>query len=429
MSDLLIKGGRVIDPANGLDAVMDVLIERGRIARVGRKLESDAKRVIDAKGLWVTPGLVDMHVHLREPGYEYKETIASGSAAAAAGGFTSVACMANTNPVNDCGQITEFIVETARREAVVNVFPVGACTMGLKGEALANIGEMAAAGAVALSDDGRCAMNAQVMRKAMEYGAMFNLTTLVHAEDHNLTQGGVMNEGAISAALGLRGQPAAAEEAIIARDIQIAEYLKLPVHFCHVSTAGAVELVRRAKERGVKVTAEAAPHHFTLTDETCRDYNTNAKMAPPLRTRADMEALRAGIADGTMDAIATDHAPHSVIEKEVEFDQAAYGIVGLETALPLALALVGGAGVAPARLIESLTARPAAILGIERGTLPENAPADVTIIDPEREWTVNPALFKSKGRNTPFGGWTVRGRAMFTIVGGKIVHELKEQQA
>jgi len=279
---------------------------------------------------------------------------------------------------------------------------------------------------VALSDDGRCAMNAQVMRKAMEYGAMFNLTTLVHAEDHNLTQGGVMNEGAVSAALGLRGQPVAAEEAIIARDIQIAEYLKLPVHFCHVSTAGAVELIRRAKERGVKVTAEAAPHHFTLTDEALKGYNTNAKMAPPLRTRADVEAVRAGIADGTMDAIASDHAPHSVIEKEVEFDQAAYGIVGLETALPLALALIREAGVAPARIIESLTARPAAILGIERGTLSEHAVADVTVIDPEREWTVDPAQFKSKGRNTPFGGWTMRGRAVVTVVGGKIVHEVKE---
>ncbi len=368
------------------------------------------------------PGLIDIHVHFREPGFEYKETIETGARAAATGGFTSVACMANTDPVNDCGSVTEYIIDKAK-SALVNVHPIGAVTRGLKGEAFANIGEMAELGVAALSDDGKCVMNGSILRAAMEYASMFDLVIMEHAEDDVIAQHGSMNEGYVSSELGLNGAPSIAEDVITARDISIAEYCKAPIHFCHVSTAGCVELIRRAKDRGVKVTAEAAPHHFSITEEACRGYNTNAKMAPPLRVDSDVAAIIEGLKDGTIDCIASDHAPHSLFEKEVEFDNAAFGIVGLETSLALSMALVHGGHLTPSKLIEAMSLKPAGIIGIERGTLKPGAAADVTIIDPDLEWTVEPSEFKSKGRNTPFAGKKLKGKAVYTIVKGKVVNE------
>ena len=428
MGDILIKNGHMIDPANGVDEPMDLLAEKGVIIKIGKKISAQPKKVIDASGMWVVPGLVDMHVHLREPGYEYKESIKSGGDAAAAGGFTSVACMANTNPVNDCASVTEFILEKARKESPVNVFPVGAVTVGLKGEALANIAEMKDAGIVAVSDDGKCVMSAAMLRDAMTYAAMFGLTVLEHAEDHNLTRDTHINEGVASSDMGLNGAPAAAEDAMVARDIALAEYTGGAIHFCHVSTAGAVELIRAAKKRGVKVTAEAAPHHFTLTETACAGYNTNAKMAPPLRTDRDVAAVRKGLADGTLDAIATDHAPHATVEKDVEFEKAPFGIIGLETALPLSLELARKGIVTPVRLVELMSLNPARILRLDRGTLGVGAVADVTVIDPGAEWTVDAAAGRSRSRNTPFHGWAMTGRAAYTIVKGKVVYKNVEYQ-
>ncbi|MGK7344462.1 MAG: dihydroorotase [Candidatus Nitrospinota bacterium M3_3B_026] len=428
MSDLLIKNGRVIDPANGIDGVMDVLIEKGRIAVVDKDIPAEDRKVIDASGKWVTPGLVDIHVHLREPGQEHKETIETGTRAAAAAGFTSIACMANTDPVNDNASVTDYILETARAKGAVNVHVIGAVTQGLAGERLADIGEMAERGAVAVSDDGRAVMNGYVLRRAMEYASMFGLVVIEHAEDHALAAGGVMNEGEVSARLGLRGRPAAAEDIIVARDAAVAEYLGAPIHIAHVSTAGAVQIIRGAKERGVQITAEAAPHHFTLTDEACLGYDTMAKVAPPLRTAEDVEAIRAGLADGTIDLIATDHAPHNVADKETEFDNAAFGISGLETALALSLALVRDGTLTPSALIEAMTVKPAGIIGIDRGSLSPGAAADITIMDPEAEWVVDPAKFFSRGKNTPFAGRAVKGRAAMTIVKGKVVHEIKGEK-
>jgi dihydroorotase len=426
MSKLLIKGGRVIDPASGVDAVRDILIVGGEIAIIERNISSEGTKVIDAKGKWVTPGLIDIHVHLREPGYEYKETIETGTRSAAAGGFTSVACMANTSPVNDCASVTEYIKGVAKSKGVVNVFPIGAVTHGLKGEALADIAEMADAGVVALSDDGHCVMNPSTLRAALEYAGMFGLPVIEHAEDTHLKQNGVMNEGIVSTELGLAGNPRTAEETIIARDVLLAEYTGQHIHFAHVSTAGSVEIIRQAKARGVKVTAEAAPHHFTLTDEAVRKYDTNAKMAPPLREKGDIDAIKQGLADGAIDCIATDHAPHGIAEKEVEFDNALFGIVGLETALPLSLNLVREGVLTPMRLVETMSLNPAKVIGVKRGTLEPGAVADVTIIAPDAEWTVDPSQFKSKGRNTPFAGWKMKGRAVVTIVKGKVVYELED---
>jgi len=421
MSDLLIKNGHLIDPACGVDGPMDILVEKGVVVKTGRKLTAQTKKVIDARGMWVTPGLVDMHVHLREPGYEYKETIKSGGEAAAAGGFTSVVCMANTDPVNDCASVTEFILETARKASPVNVFPVGAVSSGLKGQNLANIGEMAEAGVVAISDDGKCVMDTALLRDAMTYAGMFGLIVLEHAEDHRLTAGAQINEGAVSSELGFIGVPNVGEDVMVARDIALAEYIGGAIHFCHVSTAGAVEMIRAAKKRKVKVTAEATPHHFALTEAACRQYRTNAKMAPPLRTEKDVEAVRNGLADGTLDVIATDHAPHARVEKEVEFEKAPFGVVGLETALGLARELVREGILTRTRLVEVMSLNPARILGLERGTLPEGAVADITIIDPEASWTVDSSRFRSKSSNTPFEGRLMKGRASYTIVKGKVV--------
>jgi dihydroorotase len=424
MSELFIKNGRVIDPASGIDRVADLLIDKGKIVAVGEnRTAPEGATVVDATGLWVVPGLIDIHTHLRDPGYEYKETIETGGKSAAAGGFTSVACMANTKPVNDNAEVTDYIIATAKAKSPVNVFPVGALTKGLKGEELAAIGEMAERGVVALSDDGRCVQRSDVMRSAVEYARMFDLVVMEHAEDRHLNPDGVMNEGRVASVLGLAGFPRIAEDVIVARDVALAEYLDAHIHISHVSTRGTVRLIREARRRGVRISGEAAPHHFTLTDEACRGYNTLAKMAPPLREADDIAVLKEALADGTLEAIATDHAPHAIDEKEVEFDAAAFGIVGFETALPLSLALVREGVLTPLKLIAAMSTNPAGIIKIDRGTLAVGAVADVTLIDPDIEWTVDPQKFASKGRNTPFGGWTVRGRAKATIVKGKIVYE------
>ncbi|MBI4514547.1 MAG: dihydroorotase [Deltaproteobacteria bacterium] len=420
---LLITGGTVIDPAAGVHERRDLLIRDGLVAAVAPPGDLDAggAEELDAAGCWIVPGLIDMHVHLREPGYEYKETIASGARAAAAGGFTAVACMANTNPVNDCAAVTQSILERARALNLVRVYPIGAVSVGLRGQQLAEIGELREAGVVALSDDGQPVMDGSLMRRALEYASMFGLPVIAHAEDRNLAGGGVMNEGAVSLRLGLAGAPAAAESAMVARDLALAEQTGGRLHVAHVSTAGAVELIRAAKARGINVTAEAAPHHFTLTEAAVADYNTNAKMNPPLRTETDVAAVREGIRDATLEVIATDHAPHHRDEKECEFDAALNGIIGLETALPLALRLLGEAQVTIDTLVRALSVNPARILAVAGGSLAVGQPADVTVIDPKRRWRVETDKLLSKSRNTPFGGWDMVGQAVATIVGGRTV--------
>jgi dihydroorotase len=427
----------VIDPATKTDAVMDVLIVDGRIAE--RRAPDKGKggvpagaRVIDAAGLWVCPGLVDMHVHLREPGQEHKETIESGTRAAAAGGFTSVACMANTDPWNDGMSVTEYIVGEARRNGVVNVYPIGCVSKGGKGEELAEIGDLVRSGAVAVSDDGRPVGNSYLLRMALEYTKIFGIPVIDHCEDRNLTASGVMNEGFVSTVLGLKGIPAASEEVAVATDLAVAAMTKGRLHIAHISTRGSLEKVRRAKQDGLAVTCEAAPHHLVLTDQAVADshYDPNLKMNPPLRSEEDRQALLQGLRDGTIDAIASDHAPHHADEKLVEFDDAPFGIIGLETAVPLVLDRCVRAGiVTPSRFVELLSRNPARILGIKKGTLEAGADADVTLIDPELEKTVDVSQFKSKSRNSPFDGWTLRGWPVATIVGGRVVHELQSVAA
>jgi dihydroorotase len=421
----LVANGTVVDPVARTSTPADVLLDGDRIEAVGAPGSfADAEAtLVDARGLHVLPGLVDIHVHLREPGQEYKETVATGSAAALAGGFTSVATMANTNPVNDSGAVTQYILERGRTVAGVRVYAIGAVSVGLQGERMAEIGEMHRAGIVAVSDDGRPIMNASLMRHALEYTQLFGLPVIAHEEDDALCCGGVMNEGPTAVRLGLRGRPAAAEEVMIARDVALAELTGGHLHVAHLSTARGVELVRQAKARGLRVTAEVTPHHLFLTEEAVGDYDTNAKMAPPLRTKADVEALRQGLADGTIDCIATDHAPHHQDEKDCEFDEAAFGIVGLETALPLGLRLVAEGVLDLPTLIERMTVGAARILNLPAGTLAPGAPADLTLVDPERKWKVAARSFKSKGRNTPFEGWDVTGRALVTMVGGRILHD------
>jgi len=423
---LLIKGGRVIDPASGKDKKGNVYIEDGKIKSHPadtKKIEGEpGVEVIDAKGEIVAPGLVDIHVHLREPGFEYKETIKTGCESAAAGGFTSIVCMPNTNPVNDNASVTEYIMLKARTEGIVNVFPIGAITKGEKGETLAQIGEMYEAGCVGISDDGMPVMNSKVMRHAMEYVKAFGIPVLTHAEDKNLSGHGVMNEGDNSTLLGLGGIPSASEDVMVSRDITLAELTGTHLHICHVSTAGAVRLIRAAKKRGVRITAEAAPHHFTLTDRAVAEYDTNAKMNPPLRREADRAALVEGLKDGTIDAIATDHAPHSEDEKKVEFDLAPFGIVGLETSLPLSLKLVEDGILTLQEMIEKMTSIPSGILNLGRGTLEAGAPGDVVIFDAEAPVKIDRTKFRSKSKNTPFDGWDLKGRVLYTIVGGKVVY-------
>jgi dihydroorotase len=418
---ILIKGGHVLDPAHGVDGNLDLLIEDGKVARIGKDLQAPGAETIDAAGKVVTPGLVDIHVHLRDPGYEYKEDIVSGTRAAVAGGFTSVACMPNTNPVNDNKSVTLYIRRKAVEEGYANVFPVGSVTKGLKGESLSEMGDLKEAGCVALSDDGRPVTSGELMRRAMEYAHPFGLSIISHAEDLSLVGEGVMNDGFVATELGLKGIPWVAEDAAVARDVMLAEYTGARLHVAHVSTRGAVEIIRAARKRGVRVTCEATPHHFTLTEDAVRGYDTNAKMNPPLRSAEDVAAVRAGLADGTIDAIATDHAPHHFDEKNVEFNIALNGIVGLETALPLTLRLVKDGVLSLTEAVSRLTAGPAMALGIPRGTLETGAPADVTIIDPELKWTVEAGKLLSKSKNTPFDGWKMKGAATHTIVGGKVV--------
>jgi dihydroorotase len=422
---LLIRNGRVVDPANSTDAVQDVLITAGRIERVGPDLSAHAATtVLDATGKIVCPGFIDIHVHLREPGYEYKETVATGTRAAAAGGFTAVCCMANTHPVNDNRSITDYIRAKAAIEGVVRVYPIGAVTRGLGGKELAELAELAEAGCVAFSDDGKCVMNAALYRRAMEYTLPFGAPVISHAEDHHLSQGASMHEGVVSTELGVAGAPAAAEDIMVARDILLAELTGAHVHIAHLSTAGAVRLVRDAKARGVRVTAEVTPHHLLLTEDAVRTFDANAKMNPPLRSKHDTEVLLEALVDGTIDCIATDHAPHAGSEKEGEFDRAAFGIIGLETAVGLMLDRLVKPGALPlATLISRLSRDPARLLGLPGGHLAAGAPADVTILDLAAEWTVDPARFQSRSRNTPFGGWPVTGRPWKTIVGGGIAWE------
>ncbi|MBI3399221.1 MAG: dihydroorotase [Deltaproteobacteria bacterium] len=436
MNKLLIKGGRVIDPVNNIDSLFDIYSIGGKIAAVkpaiptnpplekGGREDLNDLTVIDATGLVVCPGFIDMHTHLREPGYEYKETIQTGTMAAAAGGFTSIACMANTDPVNDNASVTRYILKKAQEQGAVNVYPVGAVSKGLKGEALAEIGELKEAGCAAISDDGRPVMNSGFMRLAMEYAKTFNLLVISHCEDTGLSSEGVMNEGWIATKLGLKGIPNCAEDIMAARDIVLSALTNCRLHIAHISTAGSVELVRIAKAKGLNVTAEAAPHHFTLSDEAVIGYNTNAKMSPPLRGKDDIEALRQGLKHGTIDVIATDHAPQALVEKDVEFDKASNGIIGLETALPLSLRLVHDNVLDLSGLIKKMSVNPAMLLGLDaKGTLKVGADADITIIDLNKEWIVNAKELKSKSRNTPFDGWKMKGRVVKTIVAGKVVYE------
>jgi dihydroorotase len=421
--NLLVTNGRVIDPANGLDALADVLVLEGRVSRVGPKLAAPAGTpALDVGGRVVAPGFIDIHVHLREPGEEYKETIATGTRAAAAGGFTAVACMANTSPVNDTRAVTDYILAQARVGGVVRVYPIGAVTRGLQGTELAELGELAEAGCVAYSDDGRPVMNSRLLRRALEYAQAFGKPIISHAEDAHLSDGGVMHEGFVATDLGLRGIPAAAEEIMVARDVALAELTGHRVHVAHVSTAAAVRLIRDAKARGVPVTGEVTPHHLLLTDEALRSYDSHAKMAPPLRGKRDVEACREALADGTLDAIATDHAPHAVADKEVELDHAANGIVGLETAVPLCLThLVGERLLDLPTLIARFTVGPARVLELPGGSLTAGAPGDLTVLDLERSHRIDPLRFHSRARNSPFAGWPCVGAPWMTIVGGRVV--------
>ena len=424
MGSVRIAGGRVIDPSQGIDRVDDVWIEQGKIALIGQR-PGRADAEIGAAGRIVCPGLIDMHVHLREPGREEDETIATGTAAALAGGVTSVACMPNTEPACDSQAAAEFIILQAKRAGNCNVFPIGALTKGRKGAELAEIGAMVEGGAVAFTDDGSPVANSEVMRRAMEYCLMFDKAVLSHSEDASLTQGAVMSEGAESMRLGLRGYPAVAEEIMIYREIALAELTGARVHILHVSSARGVELIRQGKARGVRVTGEACPHHFTLTDACLRSFDSNYKMSPPLRTQADADALLAGLRDGTLDVLATDHAPHAPEKKMRDLDQAPNGIVGLETFLPICVkALIEPGLLTWPRMLEKMTIAPARVLGIQRGTLATGAVADVTVIDPEARWTIDPQRFKSKSANTPYGGWQVRGRAETVLVGGVVKHAL-----
>ncbi|HNV57737.1 MAG TPA: dihydroorotase [Smithellaceae bacterium] len=421
---LLLKGARVIDPARNLDAPMDVLVEDGKIAgcRPGIKAPPGAN-VLDLAGMIVAPGLIDMHTHLREPGYEYRETVASGAAAAVAGGFTSIACMPNTRPVNDNRSVTEFILRKAAEANLANIYPIGAISMNSDGKQMTEFWDLREAGIVALSDDGNPVMDAALMRRAMEYADSLNLPVIQHCEDKNLSAGGLMNEGYPSTLLGLPGIPAIAEEIMVARDILIAEYTGTRIHFAHVSTVGSVRLIRDAKKRGLQVTAETAPHYFTLTDESLRDYDTNYKVSPPLRGKTDVSAVKEGLADGTLDAIACDHAPHGRTDKEVEFEYAANGISGLETSLGLSLSLVHEGVLSWPELIAKMSCNPARILNLPKGTLAKGADADITVIHPELAWSVDAAAFHSLGKNSPFSGRKLKGRAVLTIVGGDIKYD------
>lgn len=419
---MLIKNGRVIDPENNVDDTLDILVRDGQISEIGKDLSVEADEIFDAAGKLVTPGLVDIHVHLRDPGLEYKEDIVSGTRSAAAGGFTSVACMPNTSPVIDNKAVVSYIIEKARKEGSANVFPVGTITKGSRGETISEMGELKEEGCVGFSDDGGPVSNGEIMRRALEYCRPFKSAVISHAEDLTIVAGGVMNDGPVAAEMGLKGIPWVAEDAMVARDVMLAEFTGGRLHIAHISTRGAVEIVRQAKKRGVNVTCEATPHHFTLTEEAVRGYKTNAKMNPPLRSTEDREAVRAGLADGTIDAIATDHAPHHIDEKNVEFAIAMNGVVGLETALPLTLKLVDDGILELNDAIARLTGGPCRALDIPRGTLSVGAVADIAIIDPDLQWTVVAEELVSKGKNTPFDTWIMKGAAVRTVLAGKTVY-------
>jgi dihydroorotase len=419
----LIKGGTIIDPSQGIEQTADLLIEDGRVLEIGEGLSDANAESFDATNLIVAPGFIDLHVHLREPGEEYKETIASGVRAAVAGGFTSICSMPNTKPVNDNASTTRYILEKAREANLANVYPVGAITRGSLGEELAEMAEMKAAGAVAVTDDGKPVMNAQVMRHAMEYARDHDLVVADHCQDLCLSAHGVMNEGKISTLLGLKGMSRIAEDSQVARDILLSESTGARIHIMHISTAQAVNLVREAKRKGLPVTCEVTPHHLALTDEQVIGFNTNTKMNPPLRSEADRIALIEAVADGTIDAIATDHAPHHADEKMLEFDHAPFGVIGLETALGVCLqVLYHSGGVSLNRVIEMLTIGAAKVFSIPRGTLKKGAIADVTIFDPTQQWTVEPTQFKSKSRNTPYNGWALQGAVVATFIAGRKVY-------
>ncbi len=419
---LLLRGGRVVDPTQDLDAVCDVRLEGGTVAEVGADLAKGDSRERDVSGLVVTPGWIDMHIHLREPGQEYKETVATGTRAAAAGGFTAVACMGNTEPVNDNRSVTELILKEAAKAGLARVYPIGAVSKGQRGKELAEVAEMVDAGVVAISDDGHPVANPALMRRALEYAQHFDIPVIQHAQDMELTAGGVMHEGEWSTRLGLPGWPGAAEDIVVARDVILAEDSGGRYHVAHLSTARALDLVRQAKARGLRVTCEVTPHHLLLTDRTVAEsaFSPDAKMNPPLRAESDRQALLAGLVDGTVDAIASDHAPHHPDEKDVEFSLAPFGIVGLETNLALCHdRLVLSGHMTLTRLVELFSTGPARVLGVPGGSLAPGAPADVTLFDPEAELTVEARSFHSRSRNTPFEGWTLKGRAVGTIVGGR----------
>jgi dihydroorotase len=423
MMRLLLKGGRIIDPSQNIDGGMDLLVENGSVSQIATTIPEEKgpkTEVIDLTDMIITPGLIDMHTHLREPGHEYKETVQTGSEAAVAGGFTAIACMANTKPVNDNRSVTEFIKRQAQAAGMVRVYPVAAVSKGEEGKVLTEFADLKDAGAVALSDDGSPVMDGSLMRNALEYASSLEIPLISHCEDLNLSAGGLMNEGYISTELGLQGIPNTAEHIMISRDIALAEFSNVSVHIAHVSTAESVRIIRAAKERGVRVTAETAPHYFTLTDEALREFSTNFKMYPPLRRNEDVEAIKEGLKDGTIDAIASDHAPHSSIEKDVEFEYASNGVIGLETSLAASLTLIKEGVLSLSQLIVKMSINPARILKIPGGTLKAGSEADITVIDPQSKWTVKADQFRSKSRNTPYEGRNFKGRAVLTIVGGDV---------
>lgn len=433
MTRTVLRGGRVIDPSTGRDEVADVIIEGDRIAVVGPMAAAgvrDGERdtvIVDCVGRWVTPGFVDLHTHLREPGLEYKEDIASGTRAAAAGGFTTVCAMPNTKPVNDNRAVTEMMVAKGRSHGIVDVHPIGAITRGLAGKELAEMADLRDAGCVAVSDDGRCVTDAGVMRRALEYARTFDLVVVQHAEDHSLTAGAQMHEGRVSTRLGLKGWPRVAEDHIVARDVLLAQTTGASYHVAHASTAGTAAIIREARSRGLKVTAEVTPHHLTLTDESVLGYRTACKVNPPLREQSDVDAMIDALAEGTIDCVATDHAPHAEREKDCEFAEAPPGMLGLETCLPLLLDLARKGRITVGRVIESLTTSPARVFGLRVPSLREGSRADLVVIDPERAWTVDPKRLHSKSRNTPFEGWSVKGRVERTFVAGREVYLLPDE--
>jgi dihydroorotase len=419
---ILIKNGHIIDPKAKRDGVFDILIEDGKILKIGEGLENINGDIIDANGKYVLPGLVDAHCHLRDPGFEYKEDIETGTRSAAMGGFTSIACMPNTNPVADNQTVIKYMINKAKQDGLVNVFPIGSISKGQKGEELSEIGELKFAGAVAVSDDGKPVKSASLMKKALQYASTFDITVISHCEDLDLADEGVMNEGYQSTLMGLRGIPAAAEEVMVARDVILSEYTNIPVHIAHISSEVSVDIVRNAKKRGVKVTAETCPHYFVLTEEACEGFNTMAKVNPPLRTKKDVLAIREGLKDGTIDIIATDHAPHHMDEKNVEFSTALNGMVGFETALPLAVTYLVKPGILSLpQLVEKMSINPSKILGLTKGTINIGRSADITIIDMDDEYIVDIQKFKSKSKNSPFDGFKLMGTVWYTIVDGKVV--------